>query len=75
LVDRDALADFAGRVDDAPTLALVTRPVIPLDRALLCLDCDSVYEAAGAQTCPACGSYQGWAIGRALNKVPRGENE
>lgn len=44
------------------------RPSIPLDRALLCLDCDSIFEAIGDQMCPACGSSMAWAIGRALNR-------
>ena len=44
------------------------RPTIPMDRALLCLDCDSIFEAEGTQKCPACGSTIAWAIGRALNR-------
>lgn len=44
------------------------RPTIPLDRALLCLDCESLFEAEGDQSCPACGSSQAWSIARALNR-------
>ena len=44
------------------------RPAIPMDRALLCLDCESIFKAAGTQRCPACGSGAAWAIGRALNR-------
>jgi rubrerythrin len=44
------------------------RPTIPMDRALLCLDCDSIFEAEGTQKCPSCGSTIAWAIGRALNR-------
>ena len=42
------------------------RATIPLDRALLCLDCESIFEAEGTQKCPACGGNIAWAIGRAL---------
>lgn len=44
------------------------RPTIPLERALLCLDCESIFEAEGDQKCPACGSSAAWPIGRALNR-------
>jgi len=44
------------------------RPTIPMDRALLCLDCESIFEAEGTQKCPSCGSTIAWAIGRALNR-------
>jgi hypothetical protein len=47
------------------------RPTIPMDRALLCLDCECIFEAEGTQKCPACGSAMAWAIGRALNRPPR----
>jgi rRNA maturation endonuclease Nob1 len=40
-----------------------------MDRALLCLDCESIFEAEGTQKCPACGSTIAWAIGRALNRA------
>jgi rRNA maturation endonuclease Nob1 len=43
------------------------RPTIRFGRALLCLDCDSIFEAEGTQKCPACGSTIAWAIGRALS--------
>lgn len=45
------------------------RPTIKMDRALLCLDCESIFEAEGTQKCPACGSTIAWAIGRALNRT------
>ena len=48
------------------------RPTVRLDRALLCLDCDSIFEAEGTQTCPACGSSMGFSIGRALNRPNNG---
>ena len=44
------------------------RPVIPKARALLCLDCEVIFEAEGAQRCPACGSPVAWSIGRALDR-------
>jgi len=47
------------------------RATIPMDRALLCLDCESIFEAEGTQKCPACGSSMAWAIGRALNRPPQ----
>lgn len=51
------------------------RPTIPLDRALLCLDCESIYEAEGVQKCPACGSMLAWAMARALNREPQPHQE
>ncbi len=44
---------------------------IHVDRALLCLDCESIFEASGDQSCPSCGSRVAWAIGRALNRQSR----
>lgn len=61
----DPAADEAARVD---AIFQKLRPFIPADRALLCLDCESIFEAAGDQRCPACGSSEAWAIGRALNR-------
>lgn len=29
---------------------------IPLQRALVCLDCEALYEMNGVSPCPACGS-------------------
>ncbi len=54
-----------GQVDE---LYQSFRPTIPVDRALLCLDCDAIFEAAGTQRCPACGSPVAWALGRALSR-------
>jgi hypothetical protein len=48
------------------------RPTIPMDRALLCVDCESIFEAEGSQTCPSCGSSMALAIGRALNRSTNG---
>jgi hypothetical protein len=45
------------------------RPTIPVDRALLCLDCESIFEAQGTQQCPSCGSRIAWALNRALSRV------
>lgn len=42
-------------------------PLVRLDRAMLCLDCESIFEASGPPKCPACGSHVAWAMGRALN--------
>lgn len=52
----------------AVDLEAALRPTIPLDRALLCLDCESIFEALGPQRCPSCGSPIAWAMGRALNR-------
>jgi hypothetical protein len=48
--------------------AVVTAALVPLDRALLCLDCDSIFAAEGAQLCPGCGSTTAWSVSRALNR-------
>lgn len=56
---------------DVKEFYLHLRPTIPMDRALLCLDCEAIFEAEGHQTCPACGSSAAWAIGRALNREPQ----
>jgi hypothetical protein len=42
------------------------RPSIPLERALLCLDCDAVFEMGRGACCPACGSSTTWTLGRLL---------
>jgi len=44
---------------------------IPCDRALLCLDCEVIFEAVGNQRCPSCGSKLSWMIGRALNRAAK----
>ena len=36
------------------TKSVLNRPAIPLDRAVLCLDCDCVSDAN--RQCPACSS-------------------
>jgi hypothetical protein len=41
------------------------RPAIALNRTLLCLACEAVYEM-GNGPCPACGSNAGWSLGRLL---------
>ncbi|HVS02582.1 MAG TPA: hypothetical protein VMT16_07415 [Thermoanaerobaculia bacterium] len=58
LLEPDAAADPLVRI----------RPTIPMERALLCIDCESIFEAEGHQTCPSCGSASAWSIGRALNR-------
>lgn len=45
------------------------RAHFPLSSALLCCNCDSVFEATGGQTCPACGSKQAVALGRVLGRA------
>jgi hypothetical protein len=52
---------------------LPMRATIPMDRALLCIDCEAIFEATGSQTCPSCGSAAAWAIGRALNRTSADE--
>jgi hypothetical protein len=44
------------------------RPSIPLERALLCLDCDAVFEMGRGASCPACGSSTTWTLGRLLDR-------
>lgn len=51
-----------------PEMDVHVRPTIPMDRALLCLDCESIFEATGLQICPSCNSSTAWAIGRGLNR-------
>lgn len=51
----------------------VTRISIPMEKALLCLDCECIHAyddrpGYDPQKCPACGSNIAWAIGRALNR-------
>lgn len=48
---------------DAPQ-GTVTRPHFPLSSALLCANCEAVYQGEGSQQCPACGSRQAVALGR-----------
>lgn len=54
--------------------AAAVRMVIPSDRAMLCLDCDVIYEARDTQRCPSCGGKIAWAVGRALNRENDKEN-
>lgn len=51
-----------------PAGEVALRPSIQLDRAVLCGNCDSIFEAERDQRCPACGSEQGMSLGRALNR-------
>jgi len=34
-------------------------PTVPLDRAILCLDCETIYSQG---ECPKCGSRAGWLM-------------
>lgn len=47
---------------------LSVQPCIPPGKALLCMDCESIFEARGDQRCPACGSKISWSISRALDR-------
>ena len=40
-----------------------------LEDAVLCLNCDCIYEIAG--TCPACSSPHCVPVARFLNRIPR----
>jgi hypothetical protein len=44
------------------------RPTIPLDRALLCVECENISTAQGCEGCPSCGSRELWPLGRVLNR-------
>lgn len=45
------------------------RVVIPLERAVLCLDCEAIFEMGGHfVTCPSCGSRVAWTLGRLLER-------
>jgi rubrerythrin len=57
-------------LDEKPAGEIVLRSTIPLDRALLCLDCNSIFEAEGEQKCPACGSGHAWPIAKRLSREP-----
>lgn len=64
-------------VFNAPQVQPIASPaVVPLNRAMLCLDCDSIFEARGPGVCPACASAAAWPLGRALNRSNKGgDNE
>lgn len=48
-------------------------PAIPLARAMLCLDCETIYPINGP--CPACASLAGAPLARWLaEEVTRGES-
>lgn len=57
---------------ERPGVKVRTRASIPLDRAMCCLDCDSIFEAEGTQACPSCGSAHAISLGRALNRDAKG---
>ena len=70
----DPIADYTPVPERAGDEVLQkVNAVIPLDRALLCLDCESIYlqqsrRDANSLRCPACGSTIAWAMGGALNR-------
>lgn len=39
-----------------------------IERVLLCINCEVVFEVGGNQKCPSCGSKVAWSIARALNR-------
>lgn len=39
-----------------------------LERALLCVECAEIHEAAGAQVCPSCGCSQSIPLARPLSR-------
>ena len=43
---------------------------ISLQKAILCLDCENIYQKNGA--CPYCGSKAGWPIAKWINTVING---
>lgn len=43
-------------------------PVIHKSRAVLCLDCDNIFEVGGAQRCPSCGSGVGVVLAKLLDR-------
>lgn len=42
-----------------------------LARALLCVECDEIFEAAGPNNCPACGCGVAYPVERAINRAER----
>ena len=40
-----------------------------LQRALLCVECDEVFEASGTGTCSSCGSRVSYPLERAVNRA------
>lgn len=40
---------------------------ISLQKAILCLDCENIYQKNGA--CPNCGSKAGWPISKWINTI------
>lgn len=59
------LLDFLKPVAPEP---VAPRPSWPVERTLLCLNCERVYQMEGDQACPSCASREALAIGRALNR-------
>lgn len=51
----------------APPEPVHDRITIPLERAMLCVDCDNVFRANGSRACPTCGSHSSFVLSRALN--------
>jgi hypothetical protein len=40
-----------------------------LARALLCVECDEVFEASGSGTCTSCGCSVSYPVERAVNRA------
>ena len=53
-----------------PELIEDLRLAVSLDRAVLCLDCESIYAADVPLRCPVCGSETAWMLERLLDHVP-----
>lgn len=43
-------------------------PYIRVDRALVCLDCDSVFCADDGRSCPSCASAHSWPLSAWVNR-------
>lgn len=59
--------------DGSEVAEAVLRPSIPLSTAMLCGECEALYEVGSPNTCPRCGSAQAMPLARALNRQPVAE--
>lgn len=51
-----------------PAEPVPARAYVRRELAMSCLDCEAIFEAAGDQHCPACGSAQAFSVARVLNR-------
>lgn len=66
----DALRLSDSHIDGQEAVEMVEHDHIPLSRASLCMNCQSIYRAS-QPTCPGCGSREGWPVAKWIEREDR----